>query len=65
MGVDTEINAKPAQAEIKVELSLAKNMGLKHWILSNNHFKTQLLFSKIWVWEPFSAWILVRVVAQT
>ena len=42
-----------------------KNMGLKHWILPNNHFKTHLFFSIFGWGGPFSAWILVGRVAQT
>ena len=42
-----------------------KNMVLKHWILPNNHFKTHLFFSIFGWGGPFSAWILVRRVAQT
>ena len=42
-----------------------KNMGLKHWILPNNQFKTHLFFSIFGWGGPFSAWISVRRVAQT
>ena len=40
-------------------------MGLKHWILPNNQFKTHLFFSIFGWGGPFSAWISVRRVAQT
>ena len=40
-------------------------MGLKHWILPNNQFKTHLFFSIFGWGGPFSAWILVGRVAQT
>ena len=30
-----------------------KNMGLKHWILHNNHFKTHLFFSIFGWGGPF------------
>ena len=38
-------------------------MGLKHWILPNNHFKTDLFFL-IFGWGPLPIWILVWMVAQ-
>ena len=41
------------------------NMGLKHWILPKNHFKTHLFFSIFGWGGPFSAQILVRRAAQT
>ena len=40
-------------------------MGLKHWMLPQDHFKTHLFFFNFWVGGPFSAWILVRRVCQT
>ena len=40
-------------------------MGLKHWTLPHIQFKTHLFFSIFGWGGPFSAWILVRRVAQT
>ena len=40
-----------------------KNMGLKYWILPNNHFKTHLFFQFL-CGVPFSAQILVRKVGS-
>ena len=39
------------------EIKIKTNMGLKHWILPKDHFKTHLFFFNFWVGGPFSAWI--------
>ena len=36
-------------------LGKKKNIGLKHWILPKNHFKTHLFFSIFGWGGPFSA----------
>ena len=41
------------------------NMGLKHWVLPKNHFKTHLFFQFLGGGGTFSAQILVRRVTQT
>ena len=62
--VGQNLNQNVNDAWFSTKKKETKNMGLKYWILPNNHFKTYLIVN-FWVGEPLPAWTLVWIVAQT